>query len=132
MPPGNRLFTVGRQNKAPSANMARVFALFRPASQRDIVCMVLSAITQLSDGIDPATRYSGGGLPKGGVMIVVLAALYILPSLLAWQRQSSRIKKIVLINLLLGWTVIGWIVAMVLTFAWEPPRDGEVDVPHQR
>jgi hypothetical protein len=66
------------------------------------------------------------------VMVIISVAIYILPTLLAWTRQSSRRWRVTLINLLLGWTVVGWIVAMVLTFAYEPPPEGETDVPHLR
>jgi hypothetical protein len=69
---------------------------------------------------EPTTRYTGGGLPKGGVMIVVLAALYVLPSLLAWQTGSPRRGRIIAINILLGWTIIGWIAAMVMLYATAP------------
>lgn len=77
------------------------------------------------DPADSIARYQGGGAPKGAVMLVVLALLYALPAMLAWKRQSRRRWKITAINLLLGWTVIGWIVAMVMTYAYEPPADGE-------
>ena len=77
------------------------------------------------DPADSISRYQGGGAPKGAVMLVVLALLYLLPTMLAWKRGSSRRWKITAINLLLGWTVIGWIVAMVLTYAYEPPTEGE-------
>lgn len=86
----------------------------------------------VTQAVDSAGRYTGGGLPKGGVMLVVLVLLYGLPSMLAWSRRSSRRWKITAINLLLGWTVIGWVVAMVLTFLYEPPPPGETDTPHHR
>ncbi len=89
--------------------------------------LLLRAAPQLTEA--PA-RYTGGGLPKGGVMIVVLVLLYGLPTMLAWTRRSRRRWTITAINLLLGWTILGWIVAMVMTYAYEPPPDGEVDVPH--
>ena len=80
---------------------------------------------------DTGFRYQGGGVPKGIVMIIALVMVYVLPTLLAWKRQSSRLPKIALINLLFGWTVIGWIVAMVLTFAYEHPPEGSApDVDH--
>lgn len=83
------------------------------------------------DPADTVSRYTGGGAPKGAVMLVALAALYCLPSMLAWKRQSSRRWKITAINLLLGWTVIGWIVSMVLTYAYEPPPAGSApDTEH--
>ena len=83
------------------------------------------------DPADTIARYRGGGQPKGAVMLIVLGCIYVLPTLLAWKRQSSRRWKITAINLLLGWTVLGWIVAMVLTFAYEPPPVGsEPDREH--
>jgi len=99
--------------------------------------MILLRVTQ---GFDTAARatsladapapYSGGGLPKGGIMIVISVALYVLPTLLAWKGGNRRLGRIALVNLLLGWTVIGWIAAMVMTFIYTPPSDGEQDVPH--
>ena len=89
----------------------------------------MSLVVQL-DPADSIARYQGGGMPKGMVMLVVLALLYLLPSMLAWKRQSRRRWKITAINVLLGWTVIGWIVSMVLTYAYEPPTAGETDEAH--
>jgi hypothetical protein len=42
---------------------------------------------------------------------VFLLPLYVLPSILGWKKKQ-RIA-IVLVNLLLGWTVLGWIAALV-------------------
>lgn len=86
-------------------------------------------LLSLLQAVDSTGRYTGGGAPKGGVMIVVLVLLYFLPSMLAWSRKSQRRWKITAINVLLGWTVIGWIVAMVMTWAYEPPPEGEADIP---
>ncbi len=73
------------------------------------------------------------GFSRVSVMVIITVAIYILPTMLAWKRQSSRRWRITLINLLLGWTVVGWIVAMVMTFAYEPPPQGAPpDEPHLR
>lgn len=93
--------------------------------------MFLARMTPLANEIAPPAGYQGGGLPKGGVMIVVGIALYVLPTLLAWKAGNRRLLTIALVNLGLGWTVIGWIAAMVMTFAWQAPGEGETDVPHQ-
>lgn len=93
--------------------------------------MAIAAPFVLAQIMEPAERYTGGGLPKGWIMIVISAAMYVLPSLLAWKNESPRRARITLINLLLGWTVIGWIVALVMTFAYVAPPAGEVDEPHQ-
>ena len=77
------------------------------------------ALLQLEE---PATRYTGGGLAKGGVMIVVLVLLYFLPTMLAIAGGRRRKWKIAAINLFTGWTVIGWIAAMVLNWMYEAPE----------
>lgn len=92
--------------------------------------VTFATLALLVQQIPEEVRYSSGGLPKGWIMIVISAALYILPSLLAWKRGSRRFGRIITINLLLGWTIIGWVVSMLMTLAWEPPPDGESDTPH--
>lgn len=73
--------------------------------------------------VDPTVRYTGGGLPKGGVMLVALVLLYFLPSMLALAGGKRRKWKIVAVNVLAGWTVIGWIVSMIMNWAYEAPQD---------
>ncbi len=92
--------------------------------------MIPLAAVQLPPDVDPTIRYTGGGLPKGWIMIVISIALYVLPTLLAWKRGSRRFRIIAMVNIALGWTLIGWIAALVMTFSWEPPPIGETDVPH--
>ena len=50
-------------------------------------------------------------------VVIGLAFLYLLPSIFAWYRRHSKFAAIVVLNLLLGWTFIGWAVAMVWAFA---------------
>lgn len=93
-----------------------------------LVPLLVPLIRQIAE---PTERYTGGGLPKGWIMIIISAALYVLPSLLAWKGENPRRTKIVLVNLLLGWTVIGWIAAMIMTYAYVAPPAGDVDEPHE-
>jgi multisubunit Na+/H+ antiporter MnhB subunit len=74
---------------------------------------------------EPTSRYVGGGVAKGAVIIVTSIMMYVLPTLLAFRRDRQKKWKIAAINLLLGWTLIGWVVSMLMTYAYEPPRDGE-------
>lgn len=50
-------------------------------------------------------------------MGLLIAAVYFLPSLLAWRRQHRWRDKILLANLLTGWTVIGWAVCLILALS---------------
>lgn len=40
-------------------------------------------------------------------------ALYLLPVYEAWKREHPNLTGVVLLNLLLGWTVLGWIGALI-------------------
>ncbi len=39
--------------------------------------------------------------------------LYFIPSLVAWNRSHHNTLAILLLNLFLGWTVLGWIAALI-------------------
>ena len=43
--------------------------------------------------------------------------LYFLPSLVGWNKKN--ITAIFLLNLLLGWTVLGWVIALI----WSTTKD---------
>ncbi|MDQ1713401.1 MAG: hypothetical protein QOE45_2851 [Frankiaceae bacterium] len=60
---------------------------------------------------------SAGGAASGiigAVLVLVLLVLYFLPTVVAIGRKHHQIAPVVLVNLFLGWTFIGWIVAMVI------------------
>jgi hypothetical protein len=48
------------------------------------------------------------------VGLVVVIALYFLPCIVAYGRGKVNSGGVLIINLLLGWTVIGWIVALAM------------------
>jgi hypothetical protein len=48
------------------------------------------------------------------ILYVVLVCLYFIPSIVALTRKcKASAGGIIVLNLLLGWTLIGWIVALV-------------------
>jgi hypothetical protein len=47
-------------------------------------------------------------------ILIFGAILYFAPTGLAYLRKSVDLTKIALVNLLAGWTIIGWIAAMVM------------------
>jgi hypothetical protein len=49
----------------------------------------------------------------GFVMLPIAVALYLLPSGVAIARNHNRRRSIFLLNILLGWTVMGWLVPIV-------------------
>lgn len=49
----------------------------------------------------------------GIVVLVVTIAIFFLPTIIAIMRHHRNSLAIFLVNLLLGWTGIGWIVALI-------------------
>jgi len=47
------------------------------------------------------------------VILCVAGSLYFLPTIVAIVRKKTNLLAIFLVNFLLGWSVIGWIVALV-------------------
>lgn len=56
------------------------------------------------------------------LIALVLVAFYFLPAILAWSKSSFW--AIFALNLFLGWTLVGWVVAL----AWA--RKGEQEPAH--
>jgi Superinfection immunity protein len=48
-------------------------------------------------------------------------ALYLLPCLIGCARRAPDIGAIAVIDILLGWTFIGWVVALAMAFRSAPP-----------
>jgi len=46
-------------------------------------------------------------------LVILIFMIYFLPCLVAFLRQHKNKLAISLLNLLLGWTVLGWVVSLV-------------------
>jgi hypothetical protein len=71
----------------------------------------------------------------GGMFVVVLLCLfgfafYFLPSFIAWNKRSSG--AIIALNILLGWTFIGWVVALVWSLTVDQPTGVLMQPPPQQ
>lgn len=54
------------------------------------------------------------------ILVVVIALsilLYFLPSIVAAKRNHKNMIPVFLLNIFLGWTFLGWVVALVWSFA---------------
>jgi Superinfection immunity protein len=65
----------------------------------------------------------------GGVILLLLAGLYILPTLVAWDRGHRQAPAITVLNLLAGWTLVGWLIAMV--WSCTRPANGTTQAPYE-
>lgn len=53
--------------------------------------------------------------------LLLYLLIYILPSLIAYIRSMHNRNKILLVNMLLGWTVVGWIVSLIWAVSQKQP-----------
>ncbi|HUJ92039.1 MAG TPA: superinfection immunity protein [Gaiellaceae bacterium] len=67
---------------------------------------------------------SGGGVAALGALIVLLVgvSLYFVPTIVGVIRKVPNVGSVVVINLFLGWTLIGWVVALAMAARSVPPR----------
>ncbi|MBI4706869.1 MAG: superinfection immunity protein [Candidatus Omnitrophica bacterium] len=49
----------------------------------------------------------------GLLLVVSIVVLYFLPTLIAFLRNHKNKLAVFLLNLLLGWTGLGWVVSLV-------------------
>jgi len=56
------------------------------------------------------------------VMVAIFVGLYLLPSIVAAKRQVPNAGPIVVVNVFLGWTLIGWVIALALAVRDLPQR----------
>jgi len=61
------------------------------------------------------------GLAVIAILITLAIAAYLLPTLIASLRRAPDLAAVVVINLLLGWTAAGWLVALILAFRQAAP-----------
>jgi hypothetical protein len=52
--------------------------------------------------------------PFSFFMWIFMAAIYFMPTIIAIARRRSNMVLVLLINAFLGWTLVGWVVALIL------------------
>jgi hypothetical protein len=63
-----------------------------------------------------------------GGFTTALAAMYLLPVLIGWARHVPDIGMIAVIDILLGWTFLGWVLALALALRSVNPGGQVVQV----
>jgi len=62
------------------------------------------------------------------IILSLLTACYLLPTTIALIRRRDNTLAIFLVNLLLGWTVLGWLITLVWSFTLSEPDNRVVKV----
>lgn len=61
--------------------------------------------------------------------ILIATFLYIAPTMVAALRRTKNLKSVALGNMLMGWTGIGWLLALAYAFNSEQQNDGLLETP---
>lgn len=48
-----------------------------------------------------------------GIFLIILCIFYFIPTFTAMTRKHININSIIILNLFLGWTLLGWIGALI-------------------
>jgi hypothetical protein len=86
-----------------------------------LVISILACIfwfTGSQDAITNMSQEAGQGI--GAIIFILIGiVLYFLPSIVAWNNKKKNFAAICVLNLLLGWTIIGWVASLV----WAVTKD---------
>jgi hypothetical protein len=63
--------------------------------------------------------------------VILILALYFTPLIIAAARKLPNTGSVAVINILLGWTLVGWIVALAMAAGSGQPRGTQVNVINQ-
>ena len=74
-----------------------------------------------SMGQTPSYGLNAFGKFVAMLFFLVAPALYLLPTIEAWLRKHPNLGAISLVNIFLGWSLIGWVVALVWAFKKPEP-----------
>lgn len=61
------------------------------------------------------------GTNEIGIGILFLACFYFIPIIVGAIRKVPNLGSVIVINLFLGWTLIGWVVALAMAARTVPP-----------
>lgn len=79
-----------------------------------------------------ATAGSQGQAALGFLYLIILVVAYFVPLLVAWLRHVPNWGSVAVVNVLLGWTIVGWIIALAMACRSKPPPRAEWPPPYQQ
>ena len=84
-----------------------------------LYCCGYHVILKLPTGSVTHVSEVGGSMSGIVVLLVVIIglALYFLPTIIAANRKKTNTVSIFVLNLFLGWSLVGWVVSLVWALA---------------
>jgi len=57
------------------------------------------------------------------ILLAVIMVLYFIPSIVAYSRHTGNRAAVLVIDFFLGWTFLGWVVALAMAAGSKPEYD---------
>jgi len=76
-----------------------------------------------------ATASNGPNAALGAVLLAAGVVAYFVPAITGAVRHVRNLGSVIVVNLFLGWTVIGWIVALAMAFRSRAPQEVTLTPP---
>lgn len=61
-------------------------------------------------------QFTQGSTAQTLVTLAIGGMFYLLPSMVAWYRSHHKASTVAIVNVFLGWTILGWFIALVWAF----------------
>lgn len=61
----------------------------------------------------------------GEALLINLLAVYFIPTIVGWNKKNRT--SIMILNFFLGWTLVGWVVALVWATTYEESKPASLD-----
>ena len=55
-----------------------------------------------------------------GTVALIIMIAYLLPVLIGWSRHVTDLGAVAVINIALGWTLVGWVIALAMALRTRP------------
>jgi hypothetical protein len=59
----------------------------------------------------------------GWLLLLLALFVYFIPAYIAHARLHHNAGAITVLNVFLGWTILGWVIALVWAMTLRPPKD---------
>lgn len=62
------------------------------------------------------------------ILMIFGFIIYIIPTIVAYSRNTLNKNTVFVLNLFLGWTVIGWIICLAMAFKKDMPTNINLEI----
>jgi hypothetical protein len=94
--------------------------------------LVFLVAYSFSMGQMPPSELNAFGKFAASSFFIAAPALYLLPIYEAWKNQHPNLTAIALVNIFLGWSLLGWVVAVVWAYKKPEPTIAVASPPAQQ